>query len=78
MTELHINAEKLRQILDYKAATLSDEELDNKFVDDKEDVLHYLYQIRYICERHYKSPLANKVEDLMIDLCGKVSQFGDY
>jgi len=45
------------------------EELDNKFLDEcEEDVTKYLYDIRYSCEGHTSSPLANLIEDAVISI----------
>jgi len=41
-------------------AKLAPVDFDAKFIKDWEDVVHHLYQIRYVCEEHGGSQIAHK------------------
>ena len=51
-------------------ASITPDDYDREFVKawNKEDGVRRLYQIRYICEEHYKSPIAKEIEQMCIDL----------
>ena len=65
---LSVNVEQLKESLDYKPEILSDEKLDTNFLKEQEEaIVQHLYDIRYLCEEHYESLFAKKIEEAAID-----------
>lgn len=57
----------LKQNLESAKITVSPEEHDCKFLEQKYgEITDLLYKIRYVCEEHSKSRVANEIEQISI------------